>query len=80
MFYVYFLKSIKHPDKIYVGYTDNVTQRLIAHNQGKSMYTAKYAPWNLHGYIAFKKESRAIVFEKYLKSGAGKAFANKHFL
>jgi hypothetical protein len=44
------------------------------------MYTAKYAPWELYGYITFREELKAIIFEKYLKSGAGKAFAQKHFL
>jgi hypothetical protein len=30
-------------------------------------------------YIAFNDEQRAIAFEKYLKSGSGRAFAKKHF-
>jgi hypothetical protein len=30
-------------------------------------------------YIAFSDEQRATAFEKYLKSGSGRAFAKKHF-
>jgi len=80
MFYVYILRSINFPEKIYVGYTVDIKNRLDVHNDGGSIYTAKYKPWTLSGYIPFLKEPKAIAFEKYLKSGAGKAFANKHFL
>jgi putative endonuclease len=44
---------------------------------GQSKHTAKYKPWKLVTYCAFKNESRAAAFEKYLKSGSGRAFANK---
>jgi predicted GIY-YIG superfamily endonuclease len=46
-------------------------------NHGQSAHTAKYKPWELITYVAFKDRSRAISFEKYLKSYAGKAFAKK---
>jgi predicted GIY-YIG superfamily endonuclease len=80
MFFVYILSSINFPQKIYVGYTSDIEKRLAIHNDGGSEYTAKYKPWNLVGYVAFIDESKAITFEKYLKSGAGKAFASKHLL
>ena len=79
MHYVYILKSVKFPDKIYVGYTNNLNNRLSVHNDGKSIYTSKYKPWELLGYMAFKAKETAIKFEKYLKSGSGKAFTKKHF-
>jgi len=37
----------------------------------------KYKPWELVGYHAFADERRAREFEHYLKSGSGKAFANR---
>ena len=77
-YYVYILRSLNFSEKIYVGYTVDLNQRLNLHNTGQSTYTAKYMPWTLHGYVAFKDKSTAIAFEKYLKSGAGKAFALKH--
>ena len=80
MFYVYMLQSVNKPEKIYVGYTQELNERFAAHNNGRSVYTAKYRPWILLGYIAFSNQSKAIEFEKYLKSGSGKAFAQKHFL
>lgn len=44
MYYVYILKSINFPDQLYVGYTNNLTNRLKTHNAGNSIYTAKYKP------------------------------------
>ncbi len=80
MYYVYILRSIAHPEKIYVGYTKNIPQRINLHNNGKSTYSAKFKPWKLHNYLTFQEESKAIAFEKYLKTGSGKAFAKKYFL
>jgi len=39
--------------------------------------TSKYRPWQLKTYVAFSNEERAVAFEKYLKSGSGRAFAKK---
>lgn len=80
MFYVYLLKSISDSFKSYIGYTTDLDQRLQAHNSGKSIHTKQYMPWRLVTYIAFDCEAKAIAFEKYLKVGSGKAFANKRFL
>ena len=78
--YVYILRSMKCFDKIYVGYTANIKNRLDVHNSGRSIYAARYKPWILIWQCGFKDEEMAISFEKYLKSGSGKAFAKKHFL
>ncbi len=79
MFYVYLLRSIQYPKKTYTGYTINLKERFTDHNNGKSIHTEKYAPWLLETYFAFSEESKAIAFEKYLKSGSGRAFSKKHF-
>jgi len=80
MFYVYILRSESHPDQTYVGFTADLKQRLRTHNQSGSPHTAKYAPWHIEFYCAFKHENRALEFERYLKSHSGKAFANKRLL
>ena len=80
MFYVYILKSINNPDKSYIGYTLNVQQRLEAHNSGNLIHTQQDKPWKLVTYVAFDCKKKALDFEKYLKVGSGKAFANKRFL
>jgi predicted GIY-YIG superfamily endonuclease len=77
MYYVYLIQSLLYPEKIYVGYTLNVEERLAQHNAGNSVYTAQYKPWKLIVWITFVNKSKAIAFEKYLKSGSGSAFAKK---
>jgi predicted GIY-YIG superfamily endonuclease len=77
MFYVYMLRSIPNPDQTYVGFTEDLKTRLTSHNHGQSPHTAKYKPWDLITYHAFKDRSKALSFEKYLKSHSGRAFANK---
>lgn len=79
MYYVYILRSIQSPTKTYTGYTINLKQRFADHNNGESVYSSKYRPWQLEAYFAFREESKAVAFEKYLKSGSGRVFAKKHF-
>ena len=79
MFYVYHIRSIKYPERIYIGYTTDLGNRLRKHNEGVSVHTASYRPWRLVMYHAFENESKAISFEKYLKSGSGNAFSKKRF-
>jgi putative endonuclease len=71
------LRSIPNPDQIYVGFTGDLKTRLISHNRGQSPHTAKFKPWDLITYHAFKDRTKALSFEKYLKSHSGKAFAKK---
>ena len=78
MRYVYILESLDS-EHFYVGVTDDLRARLIKHNAGEVPHTSKYGPWRVKTYIAFDDEQRAIAFEKYLKSGSGRAFAKKHF-
>jgi predicted GIY-YIG superfamily endonuclease len=77
MKYVYLIQSIPHPDQRYIGLTSDIKNRIPDHNEGKSSHTAKFKPWKLITYLGFSSESKAIAFEKYLKSGSGIAFANK---
>lgn len=79
MTYVYLLQSIDYPEQRYVGMTQDLRLRMATHNAGGSSHTAKYKPWRLVTYISFQDRARAAVFEQYLKSGSGRAFANKHF-
>ena len=80
MYYVYVLKSLSFSDQKYVGYTNNLKQRFLKHNAGDCLHTAKYMPWELMVYVAFKDETSAIKFEKYLKSGSGRVFLDKRLL
>ena len=77
MKYVYLLQSIRNPNQRYIGITSDISDRLKAHNEGRSPHTSKFKPWELITYIGFSNESKAVEFEKYLKSGSGRAFARK---
>ena len=77
MKYVYLIKSETHANKTYVGLTANLDKRLLVHNRGGSVHTAKYKPWQLITFLAFTDDSKAREFEKYLKTGSGRAFAKK---
>ena len=80
MFYVYIIRSIKYPSRLYIGYSTNVASRLDKHNNGDSSHTAKYRPWKLTFYCAFVNKYQALEFESYLKSGSGSAFMKKRLL
>jgi predicted GIY-YIG superfamily endonuclease len=83
MYFVYVLESIPHPGRFYVGSAADVEYRLRRHNAGhaesQSRHTSMYGPWKIVIQIGFPEKSKAIAFEKYLKSGSGRAFAKKHF-
>jgi putative endonuclease len=75
MKYVYILESLAAEGHFYTGISDDLKGRLTKHNAGKVTHTSKFRPWRIKTYVAFADEARAIVFEKYLKSGSGRAFA-----
>lgn len=77
--YVYMLQSLDPPSHWYVGMTENLQERLQAHNAGKVPHTSKFLPWRLETAIAFRDKTKAAAFEKYLKNQSGRAFAKKHF-
>jgi predicted GIY-YIG superfamily endonuclease len=77
MRYVYLLESIDCAGETYVGLTDDLRDRLSAHNAGQSPHTAKFKPWRLVTYIAFSDPEKAVAFERYMKTASGRAFARK---
>ena len=78
MHYVYILRSVEHPKQKYVGSTNDLMKRIAEHNAGKSIHTNKFKPWMIEVYFAFSILEVAERFEKYLKSGSGRAFAARH--
>lgn len=76
--YVYILESLNRPQSYYVGLTDDLASRLAKHIAGEVPHTAKLKPWRIKSALAFRDRGRAADFERYLKSGSGRAFAKKH--
>ena len=75
--YVYMLKCADNT--FYVGKTNNIIDRLNRHEKGEIKYTSSRLPIELITYTAFFDEYLAARFEKYLKSGSGRAFSKRHF-
>lgn len=75
MYIVYILRSIKKPDQLYIGYTENLEKRLVNHNQGLTISTKPYLPWEIIFYEVYKDKRDAQRREKYFKTTPGrKAF------
>lgn len=75
--YVHILQSLAYPEQCYTGLCSDTNGRLAAHNAGQSPYTSKFKPWNLVSCHWFEAATTAAAFERYLKSGSGRAFAAK---
>ncbi|MBA7633128.1 hypothetical protein ES703_40689 [subsurface metagenome] len=78
MKYVYLLQGISSPRERYIGITDNLKRRLREHSAGESPHTNKFRPWKIVVAIKFENDPKACAFERYLKSGSGRAFAERH--
>ena len=79
MKYVYVLQSRASPEQRYVGVTGDLRRRLAEHNARKCRHTRKHAPWTCVLALRFLDDSKADAFERYLKTGSGRAFAKRHF-
>ena len=77
----YFVYILKCADgKSYTGCTENLEERLKRHNNGYVPATENRRPVQLITHIVFSNKYKAFEFEKYLKSGSGRAFINKHLI
>lgn len=77
---MYYIYSLKCKDGYYVGCADNIEERLNRHGKGNVPATAGRLPIILEFYFATNNKYKAFKFEKYLKSGSGRAFINKHLI
>ena len=77
---VYVIRSVHHPDQRYVGMTTKPLRvRLAEHNEGTAPSTRRHRPWKVLTAIWLPDPAKARAFERYLKSGSGRAFAKRHF-
>ncbi len=77
MFCVYLPQSEADPNRLSAAL--GPLRRFDEHNSGKSMHTNKYRPWQLAVSVGFADNAKALRFERYHKSGSGRAFAKTHF-
>lgn len=63
-----------------VDLTENLDERLNRHQSGWVPATKDRLPVKLETYIVFNDKYKAFNFEKYLKSGSGRAFLKKRLI
>ncbi len=74
MFVVYVLHSPRF-DKIYIGFTSDLQNRIKAHNElANKGWTIKFRPWTVIYTETFDNKKDAIEREKQLKSAKGRLF------
>ena len=80
MYTVYVLHSATS-DKIYIGYTTDIENRLLSHNKlATKGWTIKFRPWKLIYSEEFTSKSEAMKREKELKSHQGREYIRKELL
>lgn len=70
-YYVYILRSLKD-GLFYIGYSENLKQRIYDHNSGKNASTKNRRPLELIFYEAFPHKADALRREAYFKTTKGK--------
>ena len=70
MHYVYILRSLKD-NKLYTGYTKNLSDRLFRHNNGLVHSTRNRRPLKLIYSEKFISKTEALKREKYFKTLQG---------
>ena len=74
MYYVYALYSVKY-NKIYIGFTSDLNQRLNAHNHPLNKgYTGRFKPWEILYSESHEEKQSAMKREKQLKTAQGRKF------
>lgn len=77
-YYVYILECADgYP---YTGCSKDLRDRIERHQKGQVPATRNRLPVKLITYTAFANKYSAYEFEKYLKSGSGRAFVKRHFV
>ncbi|MBW1701289.1 MAG: GIY-YIG nuclease family protein [Deltaproteobacteria bacterium] len=72
-YYVYILKS-QIDGSYYIGSTQDLTERLERHNQGRSLYTKAKLPWKLVYKEEHPDRAKAVRRENEIKARKRKGY------
>jgi len=75
-YFVYIIESLKD-GSYYVGSTQDLSERIERHNQGRSKYTKAKRPWNLIYHEEYPDRSSAVLREKEIKARKSKEFIER---
>ncbi len=70
-YYIYVLHNSSE-NFIYIGYSEDLKERFVAHNKGKVTSTKSYTPLELIHYEAYRNMRDAKRREDYLKTNKGR--------
>jgi len=73
MYYTYVLRSTRDRD-LYIGWTDDLKNRIRKHDVGEVTATKNRRPLVLEYYEACINKEKAVKREKYFKTGFGRRF------
>ena len=80
MYTVYILYAASH-NKTYVGFTSDLEQRLLSHNElGIKGWTIRFRPWILIHSEVYPTKTEAMARERALKSGKGRDWIRKELI
>jgi putative endonuclease len=73
-YFTYVLYSASF-DKIYIGFTKDLTNRFLSHNEkAQKGWTVRFRPWEVLFYETFSSKSEAMRREKELKTSRGRNY------
>lgn len=76
MYFVYIIEDENR--KRYIGFTNDIKQRIHDHNSGKGTQTTRRSKsWNIIYLEGYLNKKDALGREKFLKSGAGDRYLKK---
>ena len=78
MWTIYILKC--SDGKFYTGCTSDSEDGMSRHHAGKVPATQYRIPLTQITYVVFSEKQKAYDFEKYLKTGSGRAVMNKRLV
>ncbi|CAH0999277.1 hypothetical protein LEM8419_00574 [Neolewinella maritima] len=70
--YIYILKS--EAGKFYIGYTQNLAERIRTHQANEGSWTRGKGPWTLRYYESFDSDTLARSRELHLKKTKNKNY------
>ncbi|MFH1385546.1 MAG: GIY-YIG nuclease family protein, partial [Patescibacteria group bacterium] len=73
MFYTYIIQS-ESTGKYYIGSTQNIEERIVRHNGGRSEYTKNRGPWKIKHTEEFPDLSSARKREYFIKKQKSKKY------
>jgi putative endonuclease len=76
MFFIYIIQS-EIDNSFYIGFSENLENRIKEHNFGRTNYTSKKRPWELVYSEKFENKTNALKREKFLKRQRNKDFLSK---